>query len=159
MDQYLTVEWWEVLYHFIQLSIAFGLALPIGWHRERSSQPVGLRTIPLVSIAAAAYILLGRSVLGGNVQAEARLIQGLITGIGFLGGGVIVNQGVDVAGTTTAATIWNTAAIGASVAYGRYEIAAILAGVNFGLLLVLTPAARGMDDEETPPLVDNDEES
>ena len=157
MAEILDISGWEVLYHLTYLTIAFLLALPIGWHRERSSQPVGLRTFPLVALAAAGYILVGRSVLAGNVQAEARLLQGLITGIGFLGGGVIIYQEGDLEGTATAASVWNMAALGAAVAYGRLEIAIVLSGVNFVLLILLTPAVRQMEDAQEPPLVDNEE--
>jgi putative Mg2+ transporter-C (MgtC) family protein len=146
MDQLFSMDWRLILDHTVLMALAFALALPIGVHRIRASQPVGLRTFPLVSVAAAGYILLGKSVFGGSIQAEARLLQGLITGIGFLGGGVIVHEGIDVEGTATAASIWNTAAIGAAVAYGRLEIALVLAGANFLLLLVLTPASRELNE-------------
>lgn len=146
MEQLLTLDWWIILEHTVLMSIAFVLALPIGLQRKGSTQSVGLRTFPLVSLAAAGYMLIGKSVFDGAVQAEARLLQGLITGIGFLGGGVIVHEGVDVEGTATAASIWNTAAIGAAVANGRLEIAIVLAGANVLLLVVLTPASEELDE-------------
>lgn len=148
MEQLLTLDWWAVLDHTVLLTLAFALALPIGLHRNRATQSVGLRTFPLVSLAAAGYILLGKAVFDGAIQAEARLLQGLITGIGFLGGGVIVHEGIDVEGTATAASIWNTAAIGAAVAYGRLEIAFVLTSANFLLLVILTPASRELDDQQ-----------
>ncbi len=159
MEQLFDIDWSLALYHLLLLAIAFLLALPIGWHRKRSTHAPGLRTFPLVSLAAAGYALLGQSVLGGDVQAEARIFQGLITGIGFVGGGVIIHQGIEVEGTATAVSVWNTAAIGAAVAYGRFEIGIVLAGANFLVLLVLTPATRSMkDDDAQPPLVPDDED-
>lgn len=148
MEQLVTIDWWAVLDHTVLLTLAFTMALPIGWQRNRASQSVGLRTFPVVSLAAAGYILLGKAVFDGAIQAEARLLQGLITGIGFLGGGVIVHEGIDVEGTATAASIWNTAAIGAAIAYGRIEIAFVLSGANFFLLVVLTPASRELDEQQ-----------
>jgi putative Mg2+ transporter-C (MgtC) family protein len=64
-------------------------------------------------------------------EGEARIIQGIITGIGFIGGGAILKDQNKVAGTASAASIWNTGAIGLSVAYDRLEIAIILAVLNF----------------------------
>jgi putative Mg2+ transporter-C (MgtC) family protein len=154
VDAFLDISWKVVGYHLFTLTLAFVLALPIGWHRKRSTHAPGLRTFPLVSLASAGYVLLGRSVLEGQAPAEARILQGLITGIGFVGGGVIVHQGIEVEGTTTAVSVWNTAAIGAAVAYGRIEIALVLSLANFGILLVLTPATRSMrHDDNEPPLV------
>jgi putative Mg2+ transporter-C (MgtC) family protein len=156
VETFLDISWELVGYHLITLALAFVLALPIGWHRKRSTHAPGLLTFRLVSIASAGYILLGRSILQGQAPAEARIIQGLITGIGFVGGGVIVHQGIEVEGTATAVSVWNTAAIGAAVGYGRLEIAIVLSLANFGVLLALTPATRSMRHEDNePPLIDN----
>ena len=117
--------------HLLYLGLAFLFALPIAWDRERSEQTLGLRTIPLVSMASAGFILIAQTVLGWDAEGQSRVIQGLMTGIGFLGGGAIVKQGFTVRGTATAASIWSTAAIGAAVAYDRFEIALALTVVNF----------------------------
>ncbi|MGM0558673.1 MAG: MgtC/SapB family protein [Myxococcota bacterium] len=136
----------QILYNLLTMVAAFVLAMPLGWHRKRSSHSVGFRTFPLVALASAGYILIGRTVLGPNSPEFARLIQGLITGIGFLGGGAIVKHESTVAGTATAASIWNTAAIGAAVAFDRYEIAVTLSLANFLVLWVLTPVGEKVDD-------------
>ena len=117
---------WQLL----QLGLAFLMALPIAWDREQSERTLGLRTFPLVAMASCGYILIARSVVGWEGPEQARLIQGLMTGIGFLGGGAIVKRGISVHGTATAASIWSTAAVGAAVAYGRLEIALALTAAN-----------------------------
>jgi len=70
-----------------------------------------------------------------------------MTGIGFLGGGAIVTRGFDVHGAATAASIWNTAAVGAAVAYGLFEIALLLSAVNFAVLRGLGPMKKKVGGE------------
>lgn len=115
----------------VRLGLAFLFALPIAWDREQEERTLGLRTFPLVAMASAGYILIAQTVLGWEDPEHARIVQGLMTGIGFLGGGAIVKQGMNVRGTATAASIWSTAAVGAAVAYGRFEIALALTVANF----------------------------
>lgn len=132
---------YQMLGHFVQLSIAFILALPVAINREYHSRGAGLRTFPLVAIAACAYMLVGIQVYEGS-DAEARVMYGIITGIGFVGGGAILKNQNQTIGTASAASIWNAGAIGVSVAYGRYEIALILSLVNFGILQFSKPLKR-----------------
>lgn len=121
----------QIVYHFYQLSIAFTLALPIALNREtRGHGGAGLRTFPLVAIASCAFMLMARSIYNG-AEPEARVMYGIITGIGFIGGGAIVKHSGRVGGTATAAGIWNTGAIGVSVAYALYEIAIVLCVFGF----------------------------
>jgi putative Mg2+ transporter-C (MgtC) family protein len=123
-----------LLKNLAAIAIAFALALPIGWERERSERSAGLRTFPLVAMASCGYILLASRVLGDHPEGLARVLEGLITGIGFIGGGAILKSEGGVRGTTTAASVWNTGAIGEAVAFDRYEIALVLAAVNFAAL-------------------------
>ena len=109
------------------------LALPVAWNREQRARGAGLRTFPLGSIAACGYMLVGMQVYSGS-DAEARVMYGIITGMGFIGGGAILKDGASVSGTATAASLWNTGAIGISVAYSRYEIALVLSLINFLIL-------------------------
>lgn len=129
------IDWQTVVYHATHLVIAYVLALPIGWDRERSKRQFGLRTFPLVAVVTCGFMLVGMSVIE-STDGEARVIQGIITGIGFIGGGAILKDQDKVAGTASAASIWNTGAIGLSVAFDRYEIAILLAALNF-LTLIL----------------------
>ena len=133
MEHLAQVSWWQVLDHLLHLGVAFLLAAPLGWDQERSERGPGLRTFPLVAIGSCAFLLIGRSVVG-TPEGHARLLYGLMTGIGFIGGGSILKGQGSVTGTATAASIWNTGAIGAAVAWQRYEIAIALALANFVLL-------------------------
>jgi putative Mg2+ transporter-C (MgtC) family protein len=119
-----------ILLNLRQIGIAFVLALPIAWNREHRAEGAGLRTFPLVCIASCAFMLVGMSVYSGS-DAEARVMYGIITGMGFIGGGSIVKQSGRAEGTATAAGIWLTGAIGISVAYQRYEIAVVLSLIGF----------------------------
>ena len=115
------------------------LALPLAWDREKEARSAGLRTFPLVAVASCGYMLVATSILGANSESMSRIIAGLVTGIGFIGGGAILKDRGSVHGTATAASIWNTGAIGAAVAFRRYEIAIVLSLINFATLRLLTP--------------------
>lgn len=141
------LSWQEMLHNLLRLGIAFLLALPLGYNRELSEKHLGLRTFPLVAMTSCGFILIGNSVLASD-EARSRIIQGLIMGIGFLGGGAIVKRGVDVTGTATAAGIWTTAAIGGAVAYGRYEIAISLAVVTFATFRFLPSLKKAIRGDE-----------
>ncbi len=130
------IEWSLILYHLNYLAIAYVLALPIGWDREKHARSAGLRTFPLVSMASCAYMLTGIQVLD-STDAEARVMYGLITGMGFIGGGAILKEKGSVGGTATAASLWNTGAIGMAVAWSRFEIAILLTVLNFVTLRLL----------------------
>lgn len=136
-----------ILYHFTQLGIAFLLALPVAINREQSSRGAGLRTFPLVAVAACAYMLVGMDVYEGS-DAEARVMYGILTGMGFIGGGAILKGKEHVGGTATAAAIWNTGAIGVSVAYQRYEIAIVLSLINF-LVFQFVGSFKNQDKPES----------
>jgi putative Mg2+ transporter-C (MgtC) family protein len=81
----------------------------------------------------------------------------LITGIGFIGGGAILKEGASVHGTATAASIWNTGAIGAAVAFGRYEIAIVLSFINFVTFRWLTPIKDALKSTDEMKSNDDDE--
>jgi putative Mg2+ transporter-C (MgtC) family protein len=142
------LDWGLILFHLEKMAVAYALALPIGWERERFDRSAGLRTFPLVAIAACGYVLIAENVLGGSPEARARVMEGVITGMGFIGGGAILKSGMSVKGTATAASIWNTGAIGTASAFERYEVAVILALVNFLTLRVLAPFKSEPDDPE-----------
>ena len=123
----------------MSVTVAYVLALPVAWNREKEAKSAGLRTFPLVAVASCGYMLVAMSVLGSSADSVSRIIQGLITGIGFVGGGAILKDRGSVHGTATAASIWNTGAIGAAAAFKRYEIAIVLSAINFATLRLLTP--------------------
>jgi putative Mg2+ transporter-C (MgtC) family protein len=140
-------SWSDVPYHLLNLAIAFVLGLPIGWNREREERSAGLRTFTLVAVASCGYLIATQKLLVQNPQAQARVIEGLITGIGFIGSGAILKQGANVHGTATAASIWATGAIGVAVALGQYDIAAVLSGTTFALLRWLVPLTGSRQQE------------
>ena len=130
----------------IKMLIAFLLALPIGWNRERHTRIMGLRTFPLVALGSTAYVLVSFSVLQDNLDGQARIIQGLITGIGFVGGGAILkDSGGSVQGTATAVSVWTTGALGTAVAYGRFDIAIIITLVTYLTLRVMTTVKNNVN--------------
>jgi putative Mg2+ transporter-C (MgtC) family protein len=131
----------EIIEHLLRLGVALVLALPMAFNREQSARGAGLRTFPLVALAACAYMLVGMQVYTGS-DAEARVMYGIITGIGFIGGGAILKNENHTVGTATAASIWNTGAIGISVAYNRYEIALVLSLTNFIILQFASPLKK-----------------
>lgn len=130
-----------------KVGLAYALALPTGWWREKEGHAVGIRTFPIVAMASCGYLL----ALGSRDSGDmSRVLQGLIAGIGFVGGGAIVKDGMSVRGTATAASIWNTGAIGAACALGNYEVAIILAVLNLITMQALVPIKKKLDQE--PPL-------
>jgi putative Mg2+ transporter-C (MgtC) family protein len=125
---------------------AYVLSMPTGWWSEKEGHAVGVRTFPLVSMASCAYLLiLGNITSADSLAANSRVLQGLVAGIGFVGGGAIVKAGMSVRGTATAASIWNMGAIGSAVALGRYEVAVILAVMNLLTLGALAPLKKQLD--------------
>lgn len=125
------------LSHLIDLLTAYVLALPVAWERETSERTAGLRTFPLVAIAACAYTITGVEVLTSS-EAEARVIQGLITGMGFIGGGAILKNEGMVTGTATAAGLWSTGAVGMAVALNEVEIAIVVSLMTYLTLRLMS---------------------
>lgn len=136
------IDWQVILTTLAQMGIAYALALPVAWDREHEARSAGLRTFPLVSVAACGYMLVGVQVLD-STDAESRVLYGIITGMGFLGGGAILKSKGSVTGTATAASLWMTGAIGVAVAFHRYEIALVLALLNFLTLRFVTELKDG----------------
>jgi putative Mg2+ transporter-C (MgtC) family protein len=130
----------------VSLLVSFVLALPVAWHREIGPRHMGLRTFPLVAVASCSYVLIGLGIAGDNSEAMSRIIQGLMTGIGFVGGGAIVKSKDNVEGASTAAAIWATGGVGAAVATNRLELAIAIAVLTFLTFLILTPISKEVDN-------------
>jgi len=81
-------------------------------------------------VVACGFMMVGLTVIE-STDGEARIFQGIVTGIGFIGGGAIFKNEDRVAGTASAASIWNTGAVGIAVAFDRFEIAIVLSVLNF----------------------------
>ena len=129
--------------HFRDISIAYLLAFIIGWNRERESNSAGLRTFPLVAVASCGFVQATETITAGSPEATARIVEGVITGIGFIGAGAIIKGGAEIRGTATAASIWATGAIGASVALSSYDVAVTICLFTAVTLYVLTPLKSG----------------
>jgi putative Mg2+ transporter-C (MgtC) family protein len=130
--------------------LAYVLSFPTAWFLEKESHAIGIRTFPIVAMASCAFVLLGTTANGEMTADTSRIIQGLIAGIGFIGGGAILKEGTSVRGTATAASVWNTGGLGAAVAMGRYELAIALAALNLFTLRGLAPVKRRLDNPEGP---------
>lgn len=134
--------------HVIALSIAYILALPIGWHREREERSAGLRTFPLVAVASCGFIQAAESLTTESPEALARIIEGVITGMGFIGGGAILRLSTSVKGTATAASLWATGAIGIACALGTFDVAIIIVLFAMLTLWIFSNAKTQIVDKE-----------
>ena len=140
------MDWQNAWLVLQRIAFTYVLTVLIGWDREKETHSAGVRTFPIVGMASCGYLL----VLGSHPDSgdQSRLLQGLITGIGFIGGGAILKDGPTVKGTATAASIWNAGVIGASIAVGRYEVAVILALLNLLTLRALLPLKTWLDNKK-----------
>ena len=121
----------------IRLGAAFVLGGLIGLERQIRQRNAGLRTMVLVSVGTAAFVHLGGRLMGAG--GEASVVAYLVTGIGFLGAGVIMQEGAQVRGLNTAATLWSTAAVGAFAGAGLLAEAAAVAVFVLGGNTLLRP--------------------
>lgn len=133
----------------LRIGAALVLGGVVGLERERKHRPAGFRTMILISMGSAAFMVVAHEVIartaqgtqpgsGVNGAAEvSRVLQGLMGGIGFLGAGAVIQNKRAVRGLTTAAAVWVTAAIGAACGLGLYVTAAIVAGFTMFTLVVL----------------------
>ena len=139
-------DWHVFLGIAAKIAFAYALAVPTGWWREKQGHAIGIRTFPIVAMASCGYMLIFGDVKGTEgLTLNSHILQGSVAGIGFIGGGAIVRDGTSVHGTATAASIWNTGAIGAAVAMGRNEVAVILALLNLLTLEALIHVKRRLD--------------
>jgi putative Mg2+ transporter-C (MgtC) family protein len=128
---------------FLRLAAAVGAGALIGLDRELRRKPAGLRTLALVALGSAVFILETVDPARAYTDATSRVIQGVVTGVGFLGAGSIMRTAGEesVRGLTTAASIWLAAAMG--VACGLADWPLVLGGCALGLLvLTITPVER-----------------
>ncbi len=138
----------------LRLLMAAVLGGLLGWEREAQGKAAGLRTHMLVAMGAALVITV-MQLKGASVDELARVVQGVIAGVGFLGAGTILKrqfgQGEAVAGLTTAAGLWFTAAVGVAIGLGEESTAIVSALLAFCVLTLvphLSPAPKHSDDAE-----------
>lgn len=125
----------QVMVVVIRLFAATLLGSLVGFQRERAGKPAGLRTHILVALGTAVFVI-ACSGAGMSSDGLSRVIQGIVTGIGFVGAGSILklSEERDIKGLTTAASVWMTAAIGVAVGLGSLGIA--LMGTLFTLIVL-----------------------
>jgi putative Mg2+ transporter-C (MgtC) family protein len=134
------IDWSNETFRDIaKVLFSYGLVLPVGWHREKEEHSVGVRTFPLVAMASCAYILAASPIGHFSIDAQSRVLQGLLAGI--------------VHGAATAASIFSTGVVGAAVATDRYWLAVLLAILNLLTLRVLGPVKQKLDagTSDRPP--------
>jgi putative Mg2+ transporter-C (MgtC) family protein len=146
----------------LRLLAAFICGAAIGLNREFHRKPAGFRTFALVSLGSA-IVVIAMEERGGS-DAISRVIQGLVTGIGFLGAGVIFRREAPnkVSGLTTAAAIWLTAGLGTAAGLGEYPV--VISGTVIALLLLFLGGplerlltGRGKHKNEPESDEDNDD--
>ncbi len=127
----------------LRLAVAMAAGGVIGFERELSNKSAGLKTNMLVSIGACIYVLISQSIVDSTTGSDpTRIIGQIVTGIGFLGGGVILHRGPNVHGLTTAATIWCSAAVGSLAGLGLF----LEAGICTLAVIIVNFAFKKLDD-------------
>lgn len=147
MERYLGASEFDIVPHLIALAIAYALAFPIGWNREKHERSAGLRTFPLVAVATCGLIQAAEGFAAEHPEALSRVIEGLLAGMGFIGGGAILKNDESVRGTATAASLWVTGAIGIAVGLGSIDLAVMMALVTFLTLWLAAPLKEIANDE------------
>jgi putative Mg2+ transporter-C (MgtC) family protein len=125
-----------------RLAIAAGLGVAIGFERQWRQRSAGLHTSSLVSVGAALFALLDTALGSGDTT---RIVAGVVTGVGFIAGGVILRSGLNITGLNTAATMWSTAAVGALSGFGLWFFAVAGAVTIIVLNLVLQPLVNAIN--------------
>ncbi|MBV8191885.1 MAG: MgtC/SapB family protein [Alphaproteobacteria bacterium] len=137
----------------LRLAVALLLGATIGFERQWAQKMAGLRTNALVALGSCGFVLFSDMVGQGD---PTRIAANVVTGIGFLGAGVILREGINVLGLNTAATLWCSAMVGTFIGAGKYGPGVVAAGFVVLANLVLRPLVRRMNrrlamstDEET----------
>lgn len=140
-----------------RIALALGLGAMVGIERQWRARMAGLRTNALVSLGSALFVVMGAYSFDGPSADPTRVAAQIVSGIGFLGAGVIMKQGATVTGINTAATLWAAAAVGALAGSGMYWPAVIGTIAIMAANTLLRPLSRVMDRQprhlgrERPP--------
>ena len=135
----------EVTRVVVRLLTAVVLGGLLGYERERRGASAGLRTHMLVALGSALFVAVPQ-LAGATIEDMSRVLQGVVAGIGFLGAGAIIklSEGRKIAGLTTAASIWLTAAIGAAAGMGRITTAILSVMLALVILSVLRSVSKSI---------------
>ncbi|MCX2714876.1 MgtC/SapB family protein [Mycolicibacterium sp. J2] len=129
----------------LRLAAGMGLGALIGFERQYRARMAGLRTNALVSAGATLFVLLSAHGFAGATADPTRVAAQIVSGIGFLGGGVILREGLSVRGLNTAATLWCSAAVGALAGAGMFPAAAAGAVAVIVIHVVMRPIGMFVD--------------
>jgi putative Mg2+ transporter-C (MgtC) family protein len=132
----------------LRLAIALACGAIIGVNRDFHKKPAGFRTFGLVGLGSGLVVLLMHQMSSSGPDAVSRVVQGVLTGIGFLGAGMIFQRGMEprkVAGLTTAAAVWVTAGLGMAAGAGQIKLAGLGLALSLFLLLLGGPCERFLE--------------
>lgn len=150
-------EWWpafhaehrEEIEMLARLIVAMLSGMAIGLNRDLHGKPIGMRTLGLVSLSSALAVMSGSAYGHAHFEEDAvsRVIQGILTGIGFLGAGVIIRRqdSSEIQGLTTASTVWMAAALGVTAGVGAWFITIVGNGLALSLLVFGKPVERRLN--------------
>lgn len=134
------ITWYEII---IRLVVATVLGCLFGIEREIHKRPAGLRTNALVALSSSLVMMLSMYGFEGTFDTS-RLAAAVISGIGFIGAGAILHEGVNIKGLTTAATLWVVSIVGLAIGGGFYFEGCITSFIGIIILIVLRITERGM---------------
>jgi putative Mg2+ transporter-C (MgtC) family protein len=129
----------STLHFAVRLLLAIAMGATVGLERQWRQRMAGTRTNALVAAGAGAFVMCGL-LLDNDPSARGRIVSYVVSGVGFLGAGVIFKDGANVRGLNTAATIWCSAAIGALSGLGSLNLALVLTAAVLLTNMVLRPA-------------------
>lgn len=134
------MEWAEMA---LRLALALVCGGLLGWERESEGKPAGVRTHMLVCLGSCLFLMVAaRTTTSPNNEAAARVISGVVQGIGFLGAGTIIRHEGGVYGLTSAASIWVTSAIGIALGAGAFDVALVATGLASLVLRSMLPGLK-----------------
>ncbi len=151
------MDLWDIAF---RLGAAALIGAALGLNRDLHGKPTGVRTLGLVGLGAALAVL---AVSGGSIADASRVIQGIVTGVGFIGAGVIIRNGGrrGIHGLTTAACVWLTACAGAACAAAQWRVLIVGIPLVFVILVFGGPFEKAVhrrwphsespDDADTAP--------
>lgn len=125
------MDWQLELTMVVRTLLAAVFGAFVGWERESHGQDAGMRTYAAVALGACTFGLVS---IHATSQIDTRIAAQVVSGIGFLGAGLIMKENGRATGLTTAATLWSTAAMGLTMAFGMYTISALTAILTFSIL-------------------------
>lgn len=119
-----------------RLLLAAAIGGLLGYERRLHQKAIGIAGMVLVALGSATYMLLAKHLSATDPAALSRAIQGVLQGIGFLGGAVIFKSGTDVRGIKTAAAIWITGAVGLAIGTWFWGLGVVVGLATFAILLI-----------------------